>query len=251
MKTATRARLLSIGLVMSSLLIATAHILLSGQSVSSVSDLLVLSPFSVFPPEEQNTVAALITIPIGILALVMIRQFIGVQTLGTFMPVLIGVAFRQTGPVEGILLFAIMLVVGIGFRFIFGNLQLLLVPRLAAVLTVVVLTMLGLSYLNQVFALGFSTSASLFPIVILTMTIERLVITWEESGARTSLTHLAGSLFVALIAYFCMTLTWIETTLFALPELLLGMLGVTIMIGRYVGFRLNEYIRFRSIATNR
>ena len=62
-----------------------------------------------------------------------LRQFVGVKTLGTFMPVLIGIAFRETALINGVLLFTLLVALGLALRFYLERLQLLLVPRLAVV----------------------------------------------------------------------------------------------------------------------
>lgn len=205
------------------------------------------SPFEVFTPELQDTIKSLLTIPLGIVALVFIRQFIGMPTIGTFMPVLIGVSFRETGLAYGVPMFFIIVAIGIAFRFYFERLKLLLVPRLAAILIVVVISMLAIAYIGNLMGLDIGSSVSLFPIVIMAMTIERFVIAWEESGPKETLTHGAGSLFVAVLSFMIMSSPLISGFMFMFPETLLLLLALAVMMGRYIGFRLTEYYRFREV----
>lgn len=65
--------------------------------------------FNRLPITTQLVYQVLVTIPVGILMLVFLRQFIGLQTLGTFMPVLIGIAFRETALVNGVILFTALI----------------------------------------------------------------------------------------------------------------------------------------------
>ena len=88
-------------------------------------------------------------------------------------------------------------------------------------------------------------SVALFPIVIMTMTVERMSIVWEERGAREALEQGAGSLFVAALAYLVMQIELLRHVIFLYPELLLVILAATILMGRYTGYRLTELIRFR------
>ena len=80
-------------------------------------------------------------VPLGAVLLVIFRNVIGLSTFGTFMPVLIALAFRETHLVAGLVLFSIIVGFGLIIRFYLDQLKLLLVPRLAAVLIVVVLLM--------------------------------------------------------------------------------------------------------------
>jgi hypothetical protein len=98
--------------------------------------------------------------------------------------------------------------------------------------------------------LGFTQGLSLglFPIVILTMTIERMSIVWEENGPREALQQAAGSLVVGALTYLVMNLPQLEHLLFVFPELLLVVLAATLLLGRYSGYRLTELRRFRALS---
>ena len=82
--------------------------------------------------------------------------------------------------------------------------------------------------------------------VILAMTIERMSLTWDESGANEALTAGLGSLFVASLGYVVMNNDWVGYLVFVFPELLLVLLAATLLMGRYTGYRLSELRRFRS-----
>jgi hypothetical protein len=205
-----------------------------------------ISLFSL-PIEAQAVYSVLLAVPVGALIVVLLRNVIGVQTFGTFMPVLIALAFRETRLLAGVLLFSLMVFVGLSFRFYLERLRLLLVPRLASVLCIVVLLMVAVSLLSH--RLGFETglSVGLFPMVILTMTIERMSIVWEERGPADAIRQGMGSLLVAAICYLVMGIAAVEHLLFVFPELLLLVLAATLLLGRYTGYRLSELARFREL----
>jgi hypothetical protein len=94
------------------------------------------------------------------------------------MPILMALAFRETQLLWGIFLFGLVVGLGLSVRFYLEQLKLLLVPRLASLLIVVVLLMAILSVLS--YQLGFERglSVALFPMVIITMAIERMCIVW-------------------------------------------------------------------------
>lgn len=199
------------------------------------------------PLDTQLLFKVLLMIPMGGLVIAFLRQVIGVKTFGTFMPVLVALAFRETGLIAGILLF--MLVVGLGLfiRNYFDHLKLLLVPRLAAVLTVVVMVLSLLAMLTNQAGMVIGLSISLFPIVILTMTIERMTLMWEEYGSKEALTVGFSSMFAAIVAYFAMNNETMGHLFFAFPELLLVVLALCMLLGRYNHYKLTEYARFRSL----
>lgn len=189
----------------------------------------------------------LLTVPIGVFLLIVLRNVIGVKTFGTFMPVLIALSFRETHLLLGVILFSLVVGSGLAVRFYLDKLKLLLAPRLAAILIVVIILMLTVSILSQKFGLPRGLSITLFPMVIMTMTIERMTIVWEERGAAEALQQGVGSLIVAALAYLVMNIHNLQHILFIFPELLLLVLACVLLLGRYTGYRLLELLRFRAL----
>jgi hypothetical protein len=203
---------------------------------------------STLPIATQTVYAVLLMVPVGALVIVLLRNFVGVKTFGTFMPVLVALAFRETRLLWGLVLFAVIVSLGLLIRFYLEKLRLLLVPRLTCVLTVVVLLMAAISVISQKLDLQPALSIALFPMVIIAMTIERMSIVWEERGASEAIQEGVGSLLVAALAYLVMGMGWLEHLVFVFPELLLVVIAATLLMGRYTGYRLLELRRFRAIA---
>jgi 7 transmembrane helices usually fused to an inactive transglutaminase/Inactive transglutaminase fused to 7 transmembrane helices len=208
-----------------------------------------LVDFSLFslPIRTQAVYSVLLMIPIGALVMVLLRNVVGIDSFGTFMPVLIALSFRETQLFWGVILFSLLVTMGLSIRFLLERLQLLLVPRLSAVLIVVVLLMLIISVVSHKMGMETGLSVALFPMVIISMTIERMSVMWEERGATDAIRAGAGSLLVAIIAYLAMGIDWLEHLIFTFPELLLVILAVVMLLGRYTGYRLIELHRFRAL----
>lgn len=199
------------------------------------------------PLHVQNTYTILLMVPFGALLVVLLRNVVGIRTFGTFMPVLISLAFRETELLWGCILFSAVVAIGLALRFWLEHLKLLLVPRLAAVLIMVIILMLLLSIASHRMGFERGLSIALFPMVILAMTIERMSIVWEEHGPRDAVIQGLGSLAVAAMAFVAMSNTWLQHLVSLFPETLLILLAFTLLMGRYTGYRLSEYWRFRSV----
>ena len=210
----------------------------------------VLVDFSLFslPIQTQAVYSVLLMIPIGALVMVFMRNIIGIDAFGTFMPVLIALSFRETQLLWGAILFSLLVALGLSIRFLLERLRLLLVPRLSAVLIVVVILMLVVSVVSHKLGLETGLSVALFPMVIIAMTIERMSIVWEERGPADAIRGGVGSLVVAVFAYLAMGMQWLEHLIFVFPELLLIALAIVILLGRYTGYRLTEITRFKVLS---
>lgn len=199
------------------------------------------------PVDIQLVFTVLLLLPLGTLVVCFMRQVIGLPTFGTFMPILVALAFRETQLLWGLVLFTTIISLGLAFRSYLNRLQLLMVPRLSAIMILVIIAIYGISILTFNLNTQSGLSVSLFPLVIITMLIERISITWEEYGAPTALKSSFGSLVVAAIGYLVMNNDQISHLMITFPELLLIVLVFTIMIGRYNGYKLTEYYRFRNL----
>jgi hypothetical protein len=197
------------------------------------------------PIHTQQVYQVLLMVPVGGFILVLLRNLIGISTFGTFMPVLIALAFRETQLLWGIVFFSVLVGLGLSIRFYLDRLKLLLVPRLAAVLIVVVILMGLFSIFTNILGIERGLSVALFPMVILTMTIERMSVVWEERGPGEALKQGTGSLAAAALAYLVMHYRAVQHLFFVFPELLFVLLAVTLLLGRYTGFRLLEVLRFK------
>lgn len=217
------------------------------QGASQLDSIFVDTSLLSLPVQTQNVYRVLLMVPIGAMLVVFLRTFIGLNTFGTFMPVLIALAFRETQLMWGLILFTLIISLGLMIRFYLERLMLLLVPRLASILIIVVILMILISLITHKFGAERVLSVSLFPMVILAMTIERMSITWEENGAKTALLQGIGSLFVASIGYLLMTNGHLMYLMFVFPELLLILLACSLVMGRYTGYRLVELRRFKDM----
>lgn len=202
--------------------------------------------FSIYslPIKDQNTFKLLLLIPLGALVVVILRNLVGIRTSGTFMPILIALTFMQTTLLLGLLLFLIVVSVGLVMRSYLSHLNLLLVPRIASVLVFVILIFASIGIISYKLDWQSGLTITFFPMIILSWTIERMSVLWEEEGPHEVLIQGGGSLFTASLAYLVMINPYIGHLTFNFPELLLVLLAIIILIGSYSGFRLLELARF-------
>lgn len=199
------------------------------------------------PVEQQGVFKGLLLIPVAALVVVLMRLIVGIKTSGTFMPILIALAFIQTTLWVGLLIFLLIVGAGLWIRSYLSHLNLLLVSRVASVVIVVILLMSTLAVIS--YKLGFDQvlTVTFFPTIILAWTIERMSILWEEEGGHEVLVQGGGSLLVAVLAYIAMSNSLVAHLTFNFPEIQLSLLGVIMLLGKYTGYRLSELYRFRDL----
>jgi hypothetical protein len=199
------------------------------------------------PIEEQSMFKLLLLLPLGAAVVVFMRVMIGLQTAGTFMPVLIALAFLQTSLVAGLISFVLVVCAGLAVRSYLSRLNLLLVARIATLIVLVVFLISTFSIIG--YQLGYSTGMTItfFPMIIIAWTVERMSILWEEDGPAEVMKQGGGSLLVAVIAYLLMQTPLLVHLTFNFPELNLVLLASILAMGQYTGYKLSELRRFRAM----
>ncbi len=200
------------------------------------------------PLNEQNTLKWLMIFPLAILVVVLMRNVVGIQTMGTFTPMLIAMSLVKTGFWPGLICFSLILGAGLLIRAGLSKLNLLLVPRISAVVIFVILIMQVLSVIGYQWKWNIAVSALSFPIIIMAWVIERASITWEEDGAANATKEIVYSVLVAIITYFVIVNEYIRHIMFAFNEFNLVILFIVMLLGTYTGYRLTELTRFAPLA---
>ncbi|QIB67488.1 inactive transglutaminase family protein [Kineobactrum salinum] len=226
---------------------------LSAKTVVSMEqrrDDFALLDFSIYalPVEQQGIFKGILLLPVAAFVVVLMRIVVGISTSGTFMPILIALAFLQTTLWVGVAIFLSLVSAGLWIRSWLSHLNLLLVARVSAVVIVVILLMAILALASYKLGLDQALTVTFFPTVILAWTIERMSILWEEEGGHEVLVQGGGSLLVAVLAYMVMSTRVVAHLTFNFPELLISLLGVILLLGKYTGYRLSELYRFRDMA---
>ncbi|MGF1724106.1 inactive transglutaminase family protein [Photobacterium nomapromontoriensis] len=209
-------------------------------------DLLNFSIHSL-PIEEQAMFKTIMLVPIGALVVVFLRIIVGLKTSGTFMPVLIAVAFVQTQLVTGVIGFLLIVGTGLIIRSYLSKLNLLLVARISAVIITVIMIISIFTVVAFKIGLVEGLSITFFPMIILSWTIERMSILWEEEGAKEVLIQGGGSLLTAILVYLAMTNPMVRHLTFNFIGIQLIILALILMLGNYTGYRLSELRRFKPL----
>ena len=200
------------------------------------------------PIEEQAMFKSILLLPIGALVVCLLRILVGIRTSGTFMPVLIALAFIETSLVTGLIGFLLVVAVGLMIRSYMSHLNLLLVARISAVIITVITIIALFSVFSYRVGLTEGLKITFFPMIILSWTVERMSILWEEEGWREVAVQGSGSLITAVAAYLAMTNPWIRHLSFNFIGLQFVVLALIMLIGSYSGYRLLELWRFKPFA---
>lgn len=209
----------------------------------------ILGLWSVFhrlgiPPDLLEVI---VMVPVGTIIILVFRNVIGFRTFGTFLPTLVAASMRHTGLLWGMVGFLGLIIVVALIRKAAARLELLHSPQLAALLTAVIGLMLLLAWYAAEHDLPRLARVTLFPFAITAITAERFAIVWDEEGAQSAWKTLFRTAIVVAFCYATMNSLSLQILMLAFPELLLLVMAIDIWLGRWVGLRMTEWIRFRGL----
>ena len=156
-------------------------------------------------------------------------------------------SFLSTGFFLGAVLFIIVIATTGVFHYPLGKLGLLTLPKLAIILTIVEGVFLFLIYLGFKWDIALLLKTSLFPVVILTFATERFIKTTTDKGYGPAIILALKTL---LVSSFCFVIykSIVFAYLFMIfPELFLCVIAINLSLGTWIGLRMSEVVRFRSL----
>lgn len=193
----------------------------------------------------------ILMIPVGAIVTIIFRNVIGVEIFGTFLPVLIASAFRETGLFWGLLIFVTIILTGAVLGAVLRRLRILYAPRLTIVLVYVVAALFLASIVSMKFANVSLGNATLFPLAVMAITIERFSLLVDETGVKKALTLLANTVITVVFCHLVIDSLFLQAMVLAFPETMLLVIGASIYLGSWKGLRLNELLRFRGLIFNK
>ena len=194
-----------------------------------------------------ETIALVLLLPFLITIVAFVRNVIGLTTLDILVPIMFAIAILASGVAMGIIMLATILVSSMLARLILKRLRIMQVPRVALSMLIVSFSVL---FMLSVLAVEGSLKVedvSIVPILLLILLSERIVRLQFEVAFKKTFTIVFTTLAIGVIGYLVLSLQIVRETILLYPELVLLLIPVNIMIGRYFGLRLTEYFRFGEI----
>jgi hypothetical protein len=184
----------------------------------------------------------LLMMPLGAAVVVFVRAVLGWKTFGLFTPMLLALAYLQSGPIAGPVISTTAILIGMVAA---PFLKLLGLSRVAFLGTLIAIVVSALGAM----ALHFEQPAlaSAFPVVVTALIVERWWNAWEADGPKKALRMTLATLGVALMIQLLVAappvLALAARAPLAVP---VSAVAVMILLGRYNGLRLSELARFRA-----
>lgn len=185
--------------------------------------------------------------PFALLLTVFVRQVVGLESIGVFLPVLLGFCVTQVGWGLSGLLLAGTLVFGVLVRLALTKINLLHVPRAALMISFLVLLFLVLTLSLDRLGITAPRGILVLPLAALAMAVEKFTVVALDRGPVDALKLLAQTILLAIGCALILMQPIFKLLTVALPEVLLIVLAEIVILGQYRGMRWTEWRRFRHV----
>lgn len=195
-----------------------------------------------------NTVVLLLLFPLVAVMVAFSRNVVGINGFGIFTPAVLSMAFLSTGILTGLLLFGAIMVMATIARLMIRRVKLPYLPRMAFLIWVVSLSVLGLLVLAPTLRVFALVDLGIFPILLFVLLAETFIDAQITRTVEAAVIMTVETLVLALVAFFIISSFWVQSLVLLHPEVTaLTILIFDLMIGKYTGLRLLEIWRFREL----
>lgn len=195
-----------------------------------------------------NTLVLIILFPLAVTMVAASRHLLGIRGTGILTPALLSIAFLATGVWTGVVLFAIILVVTVISRSLLSNFRLQYLPRIALLLWFVSAGVLGTMMMAGEWHLSSMTEVGIFPILILMLLAETFIDLQSGRSANEARTLIFQTFILAMLTSLILGWEAVQKMVLLFPEpIFFGLAAIDILMGKYTGLRLSEYIMFRQV----
>lgn len=197
---------------------------------------------------SESTIVLLLLLPLVASLVAATRHVVGVRGFGIFLPTALAVTFMATGIGVGILLFLAILFLATLGRRLFRKLRIHYLPRMALLLWLISLGVLGLIFLSPYFGLNQLTVISIFPALILILSAEEFIDVQMSKSLREASRLTLETFLIALMGFAIFKFQPLQELALTRPAwVVLAPLVLNILVGRFTGLRMLEYSRFRRL----
>ncbi len=197
---------------------------------------------------SKEAIILLLMLPVVATIIAFARQVIGIKGFGIYTPLIIAFAFLATGLKYGLAFFIIIILVGTLTRLVVKRFRLLYLPRMAIILTAVVLSILIVFLEGAYSGRNGLTAASIFAIVIMIILVEKFIASQIERGNKEAIILTIETLILSIICYWVAIWPWLKNFTLTYPFfIIMGTIVINILLGKWTGLRISEYARFRKV----
>jgi len=215
-------------------------------SPTSFGGYLVQKAFQAGVP--ANTIILVLLVPFLATIFVFVRQILGLPTLDMWVSIALTITLITTGAAPGIFLLAIIFFASTVARFLLQWVKIMQLSKHALSLLIVSLFVFGALFASAYYGILSIRDLSIFPILLAILLSEEIFALQLSRGAQQTIFITATTGALGVIGFILASMGTVRNFLILYPEIILLLIPINILMGRYFGLRLSEMIRFKRLS---
>ncbi len=191
-----------------------------------------------------NSIILILMLPVVATIIALFRQIIGIKAFGIYTPSIITLSFLALGLKYGLIVFFVILIVGTIVRFFIRKIKILYLPAMAIILIIVTLAILILLWVGAFYNKTNILTLSVFPILIMISLIEKFIAVQIGKGLSNAIKLTLETVLLSIVCYFLVSWQTLRIIVLGYPEIIILLILLNLLVGRWSGLRLLEYLRF-------
>ena len=197
-----------------------------------------------------NTIVLILLLPFLATFFAFARIVVGLTTMEMLVTVILSIAFIATGVTIGVILLLTIIIASFFSRILLKRIKIMQLPKAAMSLLIVAAFVLIALTLSAMLNIVSVTQISIFPILVFILLSDKIVTLQLQRNYFETVQITLVTVAIAFIGYLFLSSPVIQKFILIYPEVILILIPLNLVLGRYFGLRLTEYIRFSSLFKN-
>ncbi|HWY80175.1 MAG TPA: 7TM domain-containing protein [Candidatus Sulfotelmatobacter sp.] len=203
--------------------------------------------YAVMAGVPTNTIDLILLLPLLATIVVAFRYIVGLSGIGLLVPIALSITLLATDVTPGFIMLAAIIIASLVSRFLLRHFPIMQMPKVALSMLMVSIFLLIALTISSIYGIIDVRNLSIFPILLFILLSDRIVTLFLERDFIETIQTTVITLFLAILGF--LLLTWGQLRFFMLiyPESILLLIPINILIGRYFGLRVIEYLKFEPV----
>jgi hypothetical protein len=208
--------------------------------------------------EIQRSFLIVLMLPVVITIVGIARYIIGLRTLNIYVTIIITFVFLQLGYrfndfsflrglIYGLVLLITTFVSSTLLYTLLEKFRMHYIPKLSLIVTGVTMATIVILFVTSILDRDALILVSPFALVMMIIISEGFMSILAKKNFRYTLYVSLETLAISLLSYIIISWDKLQTFVFNYPYVIILLIFVNIYVGRFLGLRLTEYWRFRSL----
>ncbi|MDQ7009076.1 MAG: 7TM domain-containing protein [Candidatus Gracilibacteria bacterium] len=217
---------------------------------SKISEILFISKFinSLSNNGISNIyIYLIILIPFLFTLISIFKHLVGLTPIGIIIPIGLTLLLFQIGIISTSIIFFGLIIINLILGKLTNKYTLLYTPKISFIIIinlVVIMLLLDILFMYDLIYINISDTLFIILFIVISERFISVVLSKEFSEYKY---NLLNTILFALVSYLIFSISYIQTITLAYPEIILILIPINFIIGKFTGLRITEYFRFKEI----